>query len=299
MKYGEVTLGEVEAAINNLGGKKVWDAWLRGEKTVTVTDAVRLLFDKHGRRIPEGLSANVCDGDRKFRLVQPELKAEVDYLKRLSRLHECLGSFTAITAGQFRAETERLLALIRNNPQIANIIKGVGLPVVIPPLTTKNPGVILKQYLEAVGKSYIRTFGDREFRNLHKNTSANEFSIVEGSRHDQLIERMKWGPVIGIHFPAPLQGFSINADREQVSTLPEGFILSGMDTPIAMVMYPDILARDRNTLCLNMAALSAQSAECTPAFVAHNEYLVFSNDSDPTSALCFNSGGLLFLGPVN
>ena len=260
-------------------------------------DAGHLLFDKHGRRIPEGLQTDVCDANRKFRLEQPKLKAEVDYANRITRLYGCLSMDTSITAEQFKTETERLLAMIRDNPQIVNIVNGVCLPVILPQLTIDDLGIALEQYLEAVDKSYAKTFSDRKFYNYRKGTLVNEVSIVDKSRHNQLIERMKQGPVIGIHFPNPLQGFSINADREQISTLPEGFILSGMDIPIAMAIYPDILARDYNTPGLDMAALSWQSVGDSLGFKAFGGRLGFAGTvylADACGGTC--SGGLLFLG---
>ena len=306
MKYGSVTLGQVEAAINKLGGRKVWDAWLRGEKTITVKDAIRLLFNNHGRRIPEGLQTNVCDADRNFRLDQPKLDEEVNFANRILRLHDCLGINTEVTAEQLKAETERLLIIIRKNFQIANVANGVYLPVVLPKLVTDDLGAELELYLAGVANSYAKTFGDRKFYNHRKGILANEVSIVDGSRHDQLVSRMKEGPVIGLHFPNPLQGFSIHASREQMSTLPpvrrsqngeggEGFILSGMDIPIAMAMYPDILARDYNTPGLDMAALQWQSAVYSLNFRAFGGRLGFGT-GDLAHASGDYSGGLLFLG---
>lgn len=294
MKYGKVTFGQVEAAINKLGGQGVWDAWLRGEKIVIVKDAARVLFDKHGRRIPEDLQADVYDTNQDFRLNQPKLKQEVYFANRILRLHGCLGVDTAITAEQLKQETERLLALIRDNFQIANIANGVWLPVVLPQLTTDDLGETLEQYLEAVGKSYAKTFESRKFYNFCKDTLVGKVSVVDGSRHEQLIAKMKQGPVIGIHFPNPLQGFSIEASREQMSTLPEGFILSGIDTPVAMVMYPDILARNWNTPGLDMAALSWQSANYSFLFKASNGRLEFNTVIYLAYIVSNHSGGLFF-----
>ncbi len=259
-------------------------------------DAIRLFFDKHGRRIPEGLQANVCDANRSFRLDQPKLDMEVDFANRISRLHGCLSIDTEVTAEQLMAETERLLAMIRENPQIANIANGVCLPVVLPKLVTDDLGAELELYLAGVAGSYAKTFGGRTFYNHRKGTLANKVSIAPGSRHDQLVSRMKEGPVIGLHFPNPLQGFSIHADREQMSTLPEGFILSGMDTPIATMMYPDILARDYNTPGLDMAALQWRSADCSLRFRASGGRLGFGFTVRLASAYDRYSGGLLFLG---
>lgn len=288
--------GQQLALLKKLGGKEVKDAILRGEKIITVGDAIRLLFDKHGRRIPEGFSANVCDANRDFRLDQPKLEQEVDYANRILRLHGELGVDTAIIAKQFQQETERLLALIRDNSQVANIANGVWLPVVLPQLTTDDLGIVLEQYLEAVGKSYVKTFSDRKLYNHRKGTLASEVSIVAGSRHNQLIAKMKQEPVIGIHFPNPLQGYSINAQREQMSTLSEGFILSGLDTAIAMAMYPDILARDWNTPGLDLAAFSWRSAACSLYFRASDGRLDFDSGENLACAYGYYSGGLLFLG---
>jgi len=268
------------------------------ELDVETRKAVKLLFDSTGRRISEDfqdLRSNVCDPDCNFRLDQPKMETEVDYANRIMRLHECLGVDTEITTEQFKQETERLLALIRDNSQIANITNRVYLPVILPQLTTDDLGTALEQYLEAVGKSYVKTFGDRRFHNYRMGTLANEVSIVDGSCHNQLIERMKQEPVIGIHFPNPLQGYSIDAQREQMSTLPECFILSGMDTPIAMAMYPDVLARDWNTPGLDMAAFSWRSANSF-YFRAYGDELDFALTDYLASANVIYSGGLLFLG---
>jgi len=280
---------------NKLGGVGVVVAILRGKKSVKVEDAVKLLFDRHGRRIPEGLQANVCDANRSFRLDQPKLEAAVDYANRIMRLHGCLGVDTEVTAEQFKAETERLLALIRDNSQIANIAKGFWLPVVMPRLTTDDLGTGLEQYLRGVGKSYAET-SERSFCNHHQGALAGAVSVVAGSRHERLVKRLKQGPVMGIHFPSPLQGFSVDASRKQMSTLPEGFILSGLDTSIAMAMYPDILARDFNTPGLDLAAFGWQSADYSLDFRAYDGELGFGSTGDLAGASGSYSGGLLFLG---
>ena len=294
-RYADWTRGQVEALINIISEDNA-KGLLAGDISAKFEKVVKKLFDKHGRRIPEGLSARVCDADRDFRLNQPELEQDFDYASRIMRLHGCLGVDTGIIAEQFKQETERLLALIRDNSHIANIASGIWLPVVLPQLTTDDLGTTLEQYLEGVGKSYAKTFSDRKFYNHRKGVLAGEVSFVDGSRHEQLIVKMKQGPVMGIHFPNPLQGFSINASREQMSTLPEGFILSGMDTPVAMEMYPDILVCNWSTPSLDLAALSWRSAGYSLGFGADDAGLVFGGAGDLAYADDCYSGGLLFLG---
>ncbi len=294
-KYPDWTRGQVEALINIIGEEKA-KGLLSGDISAEFKGVIKKLFDRHGRRIPEGLQANVCDANRDFRMDQPKLDEEVDFANRILCLHECLSVETEVAAEQFMVETERLLAIIRDNPQIANIANSVCLPVVLPKFVTNDLGAELELYLAGVNNSYAKTFGEWNFYNHRKGTLVKEVSVVDGSRHDQLIARMKEGPVIGLHFPNPLQGFSINASREQMLTLPEGFILSGMDTPIAMAMYPDILAR-WNTPGLDLAALQWQSAVYSLYFKAY----VVKLDFDFTGFLdCAFDGdyshGLLFLG---
>ena len=290
------TTGELNALVKNLGGEEVARKIQRGEARISFEDVVKVLFDKHGRRIPEDLQANVCDANRDFRLEQPKLDEEVDFANRILRLHGCLSIDTEVTAEQLKAETERLLAIIRDNSQIANIANGVCLPVVLPKLVTDDLGAELELYLAGVNNSYTKAFSSRSFNNYRKGDLNDKVSVVDGSRHNQLIAQMKQGPVIGLHFPNPLQGFSINADRKQMSTLPEGFVLSGMDTTIAMVMYPDILARDWNTPGLDMAALQWRSADSSLFFKAFDGELDFFRTVSLAYASDYCSGGLLFLG---
>jgi len=294
-KYADWTRGQVEALINIIG-EETAKGLLAGDVLAEFKEVVKKFFDKHGQRIPEGLQANVCDANRSFRLDQPKLDMETDFANRILRLHGCLSIDTEVTAEQLMAETERLLAIIMENPQIANITNGICLPVVLPKLVTDDLGAELEMYLAGVNNSYKKAFSDRSFNNYRKGDLSDKVSFVDGSRHDQLIERMKEGLVIGLHFPNPLQGFSINADREQMSTLPEGFILSGMDTLITMVMYPDILARDYNTPGLDLAALQWQSADDSLFFRANDGTLVFGVAGDLAYADGHFSGGLLFLG---
>lgn len=137
-------------------GREIAEALRRDELKIVVQEKLKALFDKHGRRIPEGLQANVCDANRDFRLDQPKLDKEVDFANRITRLHGCLSIDTEVTAEQLKTETERLLAVIRENSQIANIANGVCLPVVLPKLVTDNLGAELELYLAGVNNSYTK-----------------------------------------------------------------------------------------------------------------------------------------------
>ncbi|MCD4762043.1 hypothetical protein K8R32_03735 [bacterium] len=313
MKNGTVLLDQIEEAIDKLGGKEVLDAWLRGEKNVIVEDANQSLFDKHGRRITKGLSSDVGEYFidivdhrlntrgwgysgciRDYGLEQPKLERDGDYSYRIRRLTKCLSIGKKITPGHFRAETRRLLTLIKNNPKIANIVNGVWLPIILPRLTTDNLSEALDQYSIAVNKSYLKTFSGKKYYGFRTNKLKNKVSVVKGCRHRQLIARMKKGPNIAIHFPNPMAGFSIHADREQMLDLPEGFFLSGMDTPIAMVMYADILAGNKAP-ALDLAALSGPNHWESLYFKSYSSDLTFGGTAHLKNAYICNSGGLLYL----
>jgi len=296
MKYGNWTWGQIEALINTIGEENAL-AILRGEKGVKISDVVRELFDKHGRYIPRNIKSAVCDADYSWHLNQPSMRKEVDYTYRIMRLHGKMGVNTGFTAEVFQWESERLLALIGNNKQIASITNGVWFPIILPKWkgTHGLDTVLEDQYLKAVGKSYKKVFPFRTFCNCEK-SFINKVFIASSSRHTCLIERMKREAVIGIYFPTALQGYSVDASQECIGTLPEGFILSGLDAIIGMIMYPDILARDENTPCLDLSALFWQDNRCSLFFKAHDDKLEFDISFRQRDVHTWGSSGLLFVG---
>ncbi len=284
------------ALVEKLGGWPVVEQILQDKKTVTVQNPAQRLFDKHGRRIPEGLQTDFCDPDWGFQLVQPDLETGTDFSGRILQLFGFLGFDTGITARDFMKEAERLLVIIKQDFQIADIVKGVWLPIIMPKLVSNDIGAELEQYLLELKRNYKDFDGNRRFRNFYKNELKGEISIANGSRHDLLIERMKEGPVIGIYFPSSLQGYSAEASREQMLTLPEGFVLSGLDTVVAMAMYPDVLASSGHTPNLNLAALRKKDSVYSISLKTYNRRLIFGRAARLDNARKFCSNGLLFIG---
>jgi hypothetical protein len=163
-------------------------------------------------------------------------------------------------------------------------------------MLTNDLGSELELLLNGVANSYKKTFNDREFTNLRKGQLSGNVSVAKNSRQEKLVEKMKDGPVIGFYFPDALQGLSVEASREQMEQLPKEFILSGLDAIIAMIMYPDILARDYNTPGMDLSALQWQSAGYSLSFVSYGDRLSFGLYGDLSNALDDYSGGLFFLG---
>jgi len=294
-KYGSMTLGKFEAIINLLGGQENAEAILRGEKDVTLVDAIMSLFDKNGRRIPPRmLNSAVCDRDGNFYLRQPD---ELDLKERLDRF-DGAGLNPCITLQEFSDSTKGLLRKIRENERIANLLKGVYLPIIIPYTATADYGRMLDTlFIPAVANSYRRQFANRNFIHYRKGDLEGKVTIVPGSRHEQLVERIAKGSVVGIYFPNPLQGFSVDAQREQMSSTPEGLLLSGaIDTSMGWLMYPDILARDNNTPVYDCSANQWHSPTSSLHFEAYDGNANFAGRADLSHASSSYSGGLLFVG---
>ena len=299
MKYGNWTLGQTEALLNLLGGEDEALAVLRGEKTLRIEAPEIKLFNKNGRRIPsKGLQNAVCDPDKDFRLIQPEFKTMGDYTQRLIRFLQMFPG--PMSVAEFEGKTKKLVSELESNKLLVNLLNGVYLPIILPQIEAKNfdYGTILENmFLSAVKKAYEAQFPGRNFYNYCKGELANRVSIVEGSRYEILVERMKQGIVYALYFPNPLQGFSVLASREQMAVLPESLILGGgIDASTAMVMYPDILARDFKTSGYDLSALLWQSSDRSLYFRAYDDGLSFDDGADLGDAYDDYSSGLLFLG---
>lgn len=300
-KYSNWSLGQVEALINTIGEDNA-KALLAGdlavervEQSLRIKDAVKALWDKQGRRIPpRGLAAAVCDANREFRLVQPEL----DYEERLARLAEYLGIVSPISALEFQERVEAAHAMVAALPGCANLARAVRLPLCLFTAEFGDLGQVLDElFLPAVERSYKAQFPDRSFTNYRHGQLAEQVSIVSGSYYERFIQVLGRGAVVANYYPNPLQGFSVHAQREQMSTLPEGFILSGpLDAAMAWVMYPDVVARDYKTPCYDCSAVQWQSSARSLCFLAGGARARFGDWGALAGARDYCSGGLLFLG---
>lgn len=295
-KYAKYTIGQIEAVFNILGGKDAVDALLRGDKGVKIEDVIIKLFDKNGRCIPSRtLQANVCDPNRNFHIVQPNVVLS----DRFNRLVEALGCGVGISGADFENEIALASAELKGNQLLQSILNGVCLPIIVPQLDLVDYGNTLDTTaLPAVERAYQKEFkklGKSKFVNYRKGDLAGKVSVIKGVHHDRIIERLKHGPVIGLYFPNTLQGYSVQAQREQIATLPEQFSLAGLETAFAMMMYPDILARDFNTLGYDLSALQWRGPGYSLYFKAHGDWLGFSNKADLGGADDSDSGGLLFV----
>lgn len=310
VKYGGFTLGQVEAGINALGGEQVMQGLISGAlrarrvgEELLIEPACRPLFDRHGRRIPpDGLKGSVRDTSLGFHFEQPHSNYQ-----GLARLMD-LGLLTEpCSTGVFMAHEDLLLRQLQGNKQVAGILNGVHMPVLIPRTQISDYGQSAERFIEAAAVSYRREFPDRSFAIDPQNQLAGKVSIVAGSHHEQLVKEIARGCLPGIYFPNPLMGFSILAQHEQMSSLPAGFLLSGViDTAVAWVMYPDIFGQPKVTGHGQIASnydcsanqWQAPWSNCSLHFLALSKKarVGYRNYESGSVAREDFSGGLLFAG---
>jgi hypothetical protein len=260
-EYGQLTTNQWIALGNKLGGLETVKSILLSELTPEIKRCTRVLIDSHGRRIPDGLRIPVCDADYKRAYIeQPDMSAGMESYD--ARTRQLLHSGVATVApGNLMREVELLAMLIRVNPVVSNILKGVWLPLSLPKLGTgaetgEDLGEALDCYLRAINASCLRKFkGEISFLRHRVAPLSGKVSIFPGTRQERIIEKMRENCVVGILFPTALQGFSVDAQRKQIASLPEGFSLAGVEMAIAAVMYPDVLFRDTRTSGLDLSAL--------------------------------------------
>jgi len=199
-------------------------------------------------------------------------------------------------ASDFKKMTETLLSMIRRDARVEPILNGVHIPIYLPKIKIEDYSLLIEDLLlPALKKSYETTFIGRSFVNSMSGKLRGQLAYARDSRQEQLIERMAAGPVYGILFPVALQGFSVLAAREQMASLPEGFVLSGvLDSCIAMTEYADVLARDANvpTLVCGGTTWQGNLALC---FHPSDKGLQFCV-ADEAFAIGSFSPGLLYVG---
>ncbi len=296
LKYGYLTYGQIEAVLNKVcsGDQTILQGLLRGEKEVRVADSLAKLFDKHGRRIPpRTLTASVTDANRNYFLKHTKL----NYAERLARIVDCFVLKEAISADEFENRAEAILEGLRVDEKTQLITNGVHLPFYLPQTQVDDYGRVLDEvFLPAVERSYKAEFLKRSFYNYRKGTLVGQTTIVEGSRHERLVEAMRQGDVVGIYFPNCLQGFSVHADLEQMASLPSKFLLAGgFDAAGAMVAFPDVLARDSKTPLLDLAAMQWKSSAYSLYFGDYDGYLSFDCRRVLDTARDVYAGGLVVL----
>ncbi|MCX6741093.1 MAG: hypothetical protein NTY61_01705 [Candidatus Parcubacteria bacterium] len=289
------------ALVNKCGGLEDALAVLRGEKKITLEDVIRLLLDRNGRCIPdpEVVTANVCDANADYYF--DRLTADVDYAAILLAWEALFGQKSGMDAEQFKARIEAIKQRVMtwptaDKPQIANLFVGPHFPIILPQLPAGDHGTILEQHiLPVVEQAYLTAFPDQKFVNYRKNDLAGKTTIVD-ERHAQLIADLQKGPVPGI-VCYPLQGFSIHAQRQMATLMPEFISLAGAIEPgVTTAMNPKLVARDVHTPVQDCSALQWQDSDSSLFFDAYGVRLGFGFRGYLGDAFDAYSGGFFVRG---
>lgn len=293
-KYPKWGPGPVEALLNILVEDNAW-ALLRGQKKVKFEDCVPLLFDGNGRRIPRLLETTAKDPNMDFCLNRPE----VFLAKQLERAKGFfpVGAKLA-TVGELQGKIWTLYRRIAREPQLANALKGRLFPVCLPQWDGGDYGLTLDTaYTNAMIAAYKAAFPERTFNPYRRGQLERQVTVVHES-HKRFVELMVKGPVVGI-MTVPLQGFSVDADREQMVELEKFDFVSlagGFDFAAAFAGYPETLARDFHTPGLDMSAVQWQSAAFSLYLGAYDDDASFGRRGRLGAAGGYYSGGLFFRG---
>lgn len=297
---GDITLGQIGAVIKILGGQSRWDEIVNLHVVITLVEAPRKTFDCNGRLIPKDkdnkiLLAKVRDPNKDFSLIMPSIIVEYEcYLGRLKRSFPAGTRF--VSAEEFKKRIEDLIMKLCQDDSLANLMQGVFLPVCFPQHALGDYGTDLEKiFLPAVAASYRAQFPGRKFDNHQRGHLAGKVEVVEYS-HQVLLDKMKDGPVVGLQF-IPMQGFSIQAQREIMRSLPGSLCLSGaIDLAVALTAHPDVLVRDNQAPGYDCSATSLKPNDCAFRFERNNNILHFCSTGRVEHALDSYSGSLVFIG---
>ncbi|MBI5765734.1 hypothetical protein HZA71_00725 [Candidatus Falkowbacteria bacterium] len=266
----------LRATINKIGGLEKWKRLMRGNFSVELKEAIRLLFDRNGRFIPfSALKIAICDPNPNFHFKQPEINYG-EILERIRR-HLAVGlgqeplDIGLASVGEFEERTLAVKAKLDTDPRTINATKGIWLPIALPQLqlllseNNGDYGALLNQFVAGVASAYAEDYPNRSFTNYRQNDLTGNVSIFPGSRHDRLITEMVKGTVVGIVL-LPFGGYSVNACREIWSghelfsqILNRMFLGGGLDVAIAYMAFAKELCRDNNTPIVRCPAVNWRS----------------------------------------
>ncbi|WP_135076052.1 hypothetical protein [Terasakiella sp. SH-1] len=201
---------------------------------------MQAVFDEFGRAVPGQVKGAVQQKVRRyFRCDQPELDLDAIY----GRIQAVLGE-GSLSCEAFKSRVAALIQGLERDAAHCGILKGVYVPFYIPQRDTKDIGRDIGElYLPALAQSFTGKCPDYDFKKHDQKQLEGNLSIVAGAKHGRLLEKLATQDVVGLYFPA-LDGYSLEAAREQVAFLPQSFSLAGgADTCAAMIGSPDLLLR--------------------------------------------------------
>ncbi|MBS41159.1 MAG: hypothetical protein CMM83_05525 [Rhodospirillales bacterium] len=147
-----------------------------------------------------------------------------------------------LSENEFVSETKNLLKECRMDLGVDKKQEILAVPFFTPRLGEGDLGDHLeKKLIPAVSQSYKNLFPEYEFKNEFPHPLSEHFKSISGLGHDRLESAVTLGPVIGVCLFI-IREYSVQAARDQVKLLGEGFGLSGaIDLSSVLVSQPDLL----------------------------------------------------------
>lgn len=248
------------------------------------------MFDQAGWRIPPpGLKVQPPNPEHRL-----GREGFISFPPRLACLEKV--GFPLFNPSAFAVRVGQLNEKLEADDRISGLLNGACLPVVIPRIEVSDYGQSADELITKAGEAYCLEFPGRTFRNLRQGDLTGEVTITPQSRHEQLIERIALSPVVGILFPCALLGYSVRDQREQMSGLPKGFLLSGViDMAVAWLMYVGILGRSHKTPFRHCSA-NSYAERHSLGFMVDDDRADFGMVQELSRGDGAYSGGLLYIG---
>lgn len=263
--------------------------------TDTPCNPGQVLFDEHGRRIVRQLAHPAYPVSRRyFSIEQPK----IDYGTIFSRISRHLGNPSSLTSTQFEERAKAILDHLAQTPALKNLINGVRVPFFLPRSSHSDLGKTIQEcHIAAVGSAFTEAFPQYRFDNHNQTGLAGKLQVQSGSRHDELIEKLREADVVGHYFPC-LTEFSVPAAQEQMAALPANLLLAGgYDTCAALVGSPGLLQRREGyPNMLWLAAMQAEAEDVGYHFEAYGQNLTFNRRVHFGQVSEYWASGLVVLG---
>lgn len=261
VKYGELTFGQEELILNKLvaamkaaGYPENFDLFIKNDLGIKFEKIIHPLLNRHGNCIAaEGLKAVTVDENRSFHLPKPFSVDKFPFKEVYSELTSTFSQWKFQSLEDYKTDSLSLFEEYSSNPQTANFQKRYFLFLPIPHISgLKNPdylGEVIHIILEKLEEKYRSVFQNpkRDFYRLSQEQLVGKVSVFEGLRYANYLQSVSQKPQTVIFSPHCLQGFSVYAQQEQESHMPDNILLSGIEILLAGIARISEILRDYHT----------------------------------------------------
>lgn len=266
------------------------------------------LFDERGWRIPMAGHRTFSSAPKWFYRTSDAVR---DAAVILGRVGSHLPRDISVSPETFEAAVAGIKTSLGAEPSLANLLKGVHVPFLLPQLENLSDlgSLLEQQLLPAVSAAYQSVRPDCHFKAVlqDKTSLAGKLSVVPQSRYGSLLAALANGAVAGLYFPQALQEYDVASQAEQMTTLPAfpGLVLSGpLDIAAALVGCPELLFHEEAyspVLCLSAVQhVDARLICCFKSYGPHLEFWCVTQMLTPTLKQVSEqwAGGLTVFAPV-